>query len=158
MWSLAVYRAIRETGVEEDYATELCTDYLWKAYKRQVGIQRLIARVFVRDGQKQMNMMQRMFLRVPLAAPGYDCELTKTSGGFAYDIRRCPVRDYYVGQGEEALRFFRNSWCTLDYPLAEYLVEGGKYERTHTLSAGDTMCDMRWVVEKIETSDVDSEV
>ena len=84
IWSLAVYRTIRETGVEENYATELCTDYLWKAYKRQVGIQRLIARVFVRDGQRQMNMMQRMFLRFP--PPDTIASLQKPPAATAHDL------------------------------------------------------------------------
>jgi len=50
-------------------------------------------------------------------------------------------------QGEEALEFFRKSWCTLDFPLAEAMVRGGRYERPRTLSEGDEVCDMRWIAE-----------
>ena len=146
VWSLAVYRAIRAQGVEEDYATELCTDYLWVAYRSQMRVQRRLGHLLARSPRAQMAAIQRIFLRFPLAAPGYDCKLREIPGVFAYDIHRCPVYDYFAAQGEEALEFFRNSWCTLDYPLAEYLVRGGRYERCETLSAGGPFCDMRWRV------------
>jgi hypothetical protein len=58
-----------------------------------------------------------------------------------------PIFEYFKTQGEEALEFFRNSWCTLDFPLAEFMVKGGRYERPHTLSAGDNVCDMRWIAD-----------
>jgi len=40
----------------------------------------------------------------------------------------------------------KNSWCTLDYSLAENLIQGGKYKRKHLLSDGDDKCDMCWMV------------
>ncbi len=65
-------------------------------------------------------------------------------GTFALDFYRCPVNYYFQALGKEELEFFRNSWCTMDWPFAEAMVKGGKYERRHTLSAGDNVCDMRW--------------
>ena len=144
--SLALYRAIGKVAVGEDYATELCTDILWKFYIKQIRVQRFIARFLHRKPQQQMNMLQRIFLRFPLTRPGYDWKINEMGEVSAYDITRCPVYDYFKSQGPNELEFFRNSWCTLDFPLAEYLVRGGKYERTHTLSAGDDMCDMCWKV------------
>lgn len=142
--SLALYRAIKEVVEGEDYATELCTDVLWKLYKNQVKVQRFIAHLLYKDPQKQMNMCQQIFLRFPLSSPGYECKLIKRGDSTSYDILKCPVYDYYNSLGREELEFFRNSWCTLDFPLAEYLVTGGKYERRHALSKGDDKCDMRW--------------
>ncbi len=146
IFSLALYRAIGKVVVEDDYATELCTDILWKFYVKQIRIQRLIARVLHSDPQKQMNMLQRIFLRFPLARPGYDWKINEMGKASAYDIIRCPVYDYFKSQGQAELEFFKKSWCTLDFPLAEHLVKGGKYERTHTLSEGDDKCDMCWKV------------
>lgn len=143
--SLSLYRAIRKLGADKDYATELCTDVLWKIYKKQVWIQRFLARFMSRNPQKQMNRIQKIFLSFPLARPGYEWEINEIGSIASYDIFRCPVCDYFKTQEQEDLEFFRNSWCTLDYPLAEYLVKGGKYERQHTLSAGDNRCDMRWI-------------
>lgn len=145
IWSLALYRAMKTVAVGEGYATELCTDAMWKMYINNVGLQRLLARIVHRDPQKQMNMIQRMFLRFPLSAPGYICHIKEMDSVCSYDITRCPVCDYYTSLGGEALAFFRNSWCTLDFPLAEYLVKNGRYERPHTLSHGHEKCDMRWM-------------
>lgn len=45
------------------------------------------------------------------------------------------------------MTLFRRTWCTFDYSVAELLVEGGKYQREHTLSDGDEVCDMRWFIQ-----------
>lgn len=146
MLSLALYRGLRDMGLSPEYATELCGDFLWAAYRAQVRLQKWFGRLSSRDPRRQMARIQRIFLRFPLGAPGYEVRARELPDGIAYDILRCPVRDYFAGQGEEALRFFRSSWCTFDYPLAEYLVPGGRYERHQTLSEGDPVCDMRWRV------------
>jgi hypothetical protein len=144
--SLALYRGIGKVVVGEDYVTELCTDILWKIYIKNISLQRLIARILYRDPREQMNIIQKIFLLFPLAKPGYDWKINKIKEGYAYDIMRCPVCDYFKSQDPAEFNFFRNSWCTLDFPLAEHLVRGGKYERSHTLSAGDDSCDMCWKV------------
>ena len=144
--TMALFRAMREQGIEAGYAIELCTDYMWQGYKRRVALPRIVARLTSRDPQTQMDRIQRFFLGYPLASPGYECHAVEGESCASYDIRRCPVNDYFATQDEEAQQFFRNSWCTLDWPLAEHLVEGGSYERRRTLSHGDSVCDMRWRV------------
>jgi len=47
---------------------------------------------------------------------------------------------------EEERRFFYNSWCMFDFAIAKVMAKDGSYERPHTLSAGDDVCDMRWFV------------
>jgi len=142
--SHALYRAIGKVAVGDEYVTELCTDVLWKSYLKSIRVQRFIARLLSRDPRQQMRIVQRMFLRFPLAKPGYDWNIKETKKGYNYDITRCPVWDYFKSQGPSDIAFFRNSWCTLDFPLAEHLVKGGKYLRSRTLSAGDDVCDMCW--------------
>jgi len=144
--SLALYRAVGKIVTGEDYVTELCTDILWKFYIKQIRIQKFITRILRREPHQQMNMLQRIFLWFPLAKPGYDWRINEMGKVFSYDIVRCPVYDYFKTQGRAELEFFQNSWCTLDFPLAEHLVKGGKYERAHTLSTGDDKCDMCWKV------------
>jgi len=147
VWSLALYRAILEIGAEKEYAIELCGDVLWKYYQRVVRRIRLKARLLSRKPQEQMNRIQEAFLKMPLEKPGYDLKVIQVPGAFAYDIYRCPVHDYFKSVGPEELEFFQKTWCTFDFPFAEYLVKGGKYDRQHTLSHGDAMCDMRWMVD-----------
>lgn len=140
--SHALYRALMDEGLEEVYATELVSDWMWVIYQQWVVFPRAIARLLTRDPQKQMNLMLRMFLRFPFSAPGYDSENSVEKDVFALDIYRCPVHDYFKAQGEE--EFMLNSWCTQDFALAQAMTKGGSYERPHTLPAGDKVCDMKW--------------
>jgi hypothetical protein len=146
VWSLAMYRAILKIVVEKEYAIELCGDVLWKNYQRAVRRVRFKARLLSRKPQEQMNRMQEVFLKI-LEKPGYDLKVIQDPGAFAYDIYRCPVHDYFKSLGPEELEFFRKTWCTFDFPLAEHLVKRGGYARQHTLSHGDAMCDMRWMAD-----------
>lgn len=142
--SLAMYKALLDDGIERDYAIELFTGVAWKVYEKFVVVPRLLARLTTRDPQKRMNFMLHAFLRFPFNRPGYQWKV-KSQGkgeGFQVDFYRCPVRDYFREMGEED--FLLNSWCTLDFALAQAMVKGGHYERPHTLSAGDALCDMTW--------------
>jgi hypothetical protein len=147
VFSLALYQALRDVVEDKAYATELATDLCWKSYEQSIGPSRFLARMVSRDPKKQMNFMMRMGLRYPFSRPDYDWKVHPDPDAFAVDFYRCPVLDYFKTQGEEAVEFFRNSWCTLDFPLAEFMVKGGRYERPHTLSAGDEVCDMRWIAD-----------
>jgi hypothetical protein len=142
VFSLAIFRALLAEGIDKPYATELVTDLAWKIYEKWVVLPRLAARCTHRDPQQQMNMMLGMFLRFPFSRPGYDWQTRPEAGAFALDIYRCPVRDYLRSQGEED--FMLNSWCTLDFALAQVMTRGGHYQRPHTLTAGDRLCDMTW--------------
>jgi hypothetical protein len=148
VFTLAHYKALRSVVQDKQYAIVLATDFCWRGYEQSIGVSRLVARLVTRDPQKQMNLMMRMGLRYPFSRPDYDWKVHPDPDAFAVDFYRCPVFDYFKTQGEEALEFFRNSWCTLDFPLAEVMVRGGRYERPHTLSAGDEVCDMRWIADK----------
>ena len=148
VFTLAHYQALRSTVQDKEYATVLATDFCWRGYEQSISVSRLVARLVTRDPQKQMNFMMRMGLRYPFSRPDYDWKVHPDPDAFAVDFYRCPVFDYFKTQGEEALEFFRNSWCTLDFPLAEFMVRGGRYERPHTLSTGDGVCDMRWIADK----------
>jgi len=148
IFTLAHYQALRSVVHDKTYATTLATDFCWRGYEQSISLSRLLARLVTRDPQKQMNLMMRMGLRYPFSRPDYDWKVHPDPHAFAVDFYRCHVFDYFKTQGEEAVEFFRNSWCTLDFPLAEFMVRGGRYERPHTLSAGDEVCDMRWIADK----------
>jgi hypothetical protein len=148
VFTLANYQALRAAVDDKAYATELAADFCWRGYEQSISVSRWIARLVTRDPRKQMNLMMRMGIRYPFSRPDYDWKVHPDPDAFAVDFYRCPVFDYFKTQGEEAVEFFRNSWCTLDFPLAEFMVRGGRYERPHTLSAGDEVCDMRWIADK----------
>ena len=72
-------------------------------------------------------------------------------------LHHCPpfafVRNYIEKHGDRGeLEAFQRSWCRYDWGLTYAMVDGrygvrGHYERPHTLSAGDDVCDMRWRAE-----------
>ena len=93
-------------------------------------------------------MMLRAFLHFPFSRPGYEWNAwPEDSGALAIDFYSCPMRDYLKSQGEE--EFMRNSI----FALAQAMATGGRYERAHTLSAGDPVCDMRWFAGKPAPAD-----
>ena len=64
----------------------------------------------------------------------------------------CPpqafVRELVQAVGDRGeVEAFRRSWCEYDWPGADLIAADGRsghYERTHTLSEGDSVCDMCW--------------
>jgi hypothetical protein len=142
VFSLAIYRALLAEGIEQSYATELVADLAWKVYEKWIVAPRFVARLKGGNPQEQMNSMLRMFLRFPFNRPGYEWKVNSGPDSMGIDFYRCPVRDYLASEGEE--EFMRNTWCTLDFALAQAMVRGGRYERPRTLSAGDNLCEMKW--------------
>jgi len=114
IFTLAHYQALPPVVDDKAYATTLATDFCWRGYEQSIGPSRLLARLVTRDPQKQMNLMMRMGLRYPFSRPDYDWKVHPDPDAFSVDFYRCPVFDYFKTQGEEAVEFFRNSWCTLE--------------------------------------------
>ncbi len=143
--SLATFRALLEFGVERDYAIELFSDVGWVVYQRLLRLPRFVARLASRDPQKRMNRILRRLLRYPFSPPGYKRRWWLDRDRFCVDIYRCPPYEFIKENGEEGdAEFFYKTWCTYDDALAQAIVKGGYYERPHTLSRGDDVCDMRW--------------
>jgi hypothetical protein len=140
--SLAMYKALLDEEIERDYAVELFTGVAWKVYEKFLVVPRLLAHLRHRDPQKRVNFILHAFLKFPFNRPGYQWKIESEKEGFQINFYRCPVQDFFHEMGEDD--FLLNSWCTLDFALAQAMVKGGHYERPHTLSAGDPLCDMTW--------------
>lgn len=141
----AAYHAFLESGIDSAYATELIGDVAWKVYAAWLPIPRFFARLASRDPQKQMNFILRAFLRYPFSEPGYQRKVWEGSDGLNTYWFRCPPQVYFKQYGSpEEMLFFNRTWCAFDWAIANEMVEGGWYERPHTLSAGDDICDMKW--------------
>jgi hypothetical protein len=54
--TVAAYRALRDAGLEREYAMELVADVGWKVYERVVALPRGIARLLTRDPQRRLEM------------------------------------------------------------------------------------------------------
>jgi hypothetical protein len=149
----AAYHAFLEAGIDAVYATELISDIAWKVYASWLSIPRFFARLVTRDPQKQMNFILQAFLRYPFSEPGYQRKVWQEADGLNTHFYRCPPHAYFQQHGTpEEMLFFNRTWCTFDWAIANEMVEGGRYERPHTLSAGDAVCDMKWYVRPEKTS------
>jgi len=155
--TVAAHHAFRTRGIERAYIFELFADVGWKLYVRLLSVPRFIARTITRDPQKQINLMLRMLMYFPFSAPGrpgYEVKAWAEPGRFCTYWTHCPphsfVRRYVEKHGDRGeIEAFRRSWCAYDWAITYAMVGGGygkrgHYERPHTLSAGDEVCDMCW--------------
>jgi hypothetical protein len=141
----AAYHSFVEAEISPRYATELISDVAWKVYVAWLPIPRFFARLASRDPQKQMNFILRAFLRYPFSEPGYQRKVWEEPDGLCTNWYLCLPQAYFKEHGTpEEMLFFNRTWCTFDWAIAEEMVAGGWYERPHTLSAGDDICDMTW--------------
>lgn len=165
--TLAAYRAFVDAGVERQYAIELFADVGWKLYERFVSLPRWIARLATRDPQRRLELVLRAMLVYPFShpgRPGYECRAWSEPGTFCTYWSHCPpydfVRRWVEAKGDHGeLDAFRRSWCWYDWALTHAIVEGppgrrGRYERPHTLSEGDDVCDMRWSASGHDRGDI----
>lgn len=142
---VAIYRALREFGIEKAYAIELGGDIGYQFYKLNIDPFKRVARLFARNPSKQMDLMQRLIIKIVLQSPDYDIVIRNPPSGYEIDVLRCPMYEYFKKFGPEEIEFFQKTLCTFDWPVAEYCVKGGSFKRTKTLSYGDEMCDQKWL-------------
>jgi hypothetical protein len=153
--TLAAHRAFVDAGIEREYAIELFADVGWKVYERFVALPRFVARIVSRDPQRRLDLILRALLVYPFShpgRPGYECRAWSEPGAFCTFWTHCPpqqfVRRWVETHGDKGeLEAFRKSWCWYDWAIARAMADGdseGAYERPHTLSEGDDVCDMRW--------------
>lgn len=150
---LAMYRALVLEEIERNYAMSLVGDMIWQS---QVNAKSFIpildplriklAKLRTKDATAYLGWRLEEGIKFPYSEPGYKAALSKEGNVYRMDMTSCPVYDFYRQFGEEEMALFRRAWCTFDYTAAEHLVEGGRYQRTHTLSDGDDVCDMRWFI------------
>ena len=84
-------------------------------------------------------------LKFPYGEPGYRSKLYRDGNMYCMDFYSCQVYDFFKQFGQEELTLFRRTHCTFDYAAAEHIAEGVSYQREHTLTDGDEVCDMRWI-------------
>jgi hypothetical protein len=151
---LAIYRALVKAKIDPVYAGNLVGDMIWQARVNAKGLIPIIdplrvklAKLTAKDPMAFLEKRLKDGMKYPYSKPGYKIEFYRNENAYCMDIYSCPVYDFYRQFGQEEMTLFRKTWCTFDYSVAEHLVEGGKYQRKHTLSDGDKVCDMRWFIE-----------
>ena len=151
----AAYRALLDRSVPRTYAATLVSDVGWKVYARMLTAAALPARIRGRSPQERLERTLGLLMRFPFGAagrPGYEVEAWSDAEGFHTHWTYCPPQAFVrslVQEGEDRgeLEAFFRSWCLYDWAAADLLVGDGThghYERPHTLSRGDAVCDMCW--------------
>jgi hypothetical protein len=151
----SAYQVMLEHGIEQRYAMDLVADVGWKVYAWMLRLASLPARLTSRDPQVRMERTLRALMRFPFSAPGrpgYEVRAWSEGDRFITHWTHCPpqtaVRELVSRSGDRGeLEAFSRSWCFYDWPAADLLAgDGGgeHYERPHTLSRGDPVCDMCW--------------
>jgi len=145
--SLATYRGLRLTGLSHQYATLLVSDIVWKLYILGSKILWTFAGLLSRDPQKRLNILLKWLCKYPFNQDpnGYQYDVQVRPDHLEMNFSQCAVHQLMLNTATaEEMDFFSKSWCLYDFSLPAYLIEGGYYEREHTLSHGDQLCDMKW--------------
>jgi len=145
--SLASYRALKDRGMSHQYATLLVSDVIWKLYIFGAKVVWIVTGFVSRNSHKRLNYTLRILCKYPFNPDpkGYQFSIFTSQDCITTNFTQCVAHKYFSHTGnEEEMDFFRNSWCKYDFALPSYLIEGGRYEREHTLSSGDGICDMKW--------------
>jgi len=151
----AAYQVMLERGVPSEYAQTLVGDLGWKIYRWILLTGCLPYRIFTRNPRTRMKLSVRAMIHLMFSAPGppgYEVK-TWTQGSDTFTHwTHCPpqtfVRRVIEEHGDRGeLDAFYNSWCLYDWAGADMLAHDGQkghYSRQHTLSRGDSVCDMCW--------------
>ncbi|MHA1909173.1 MAG: L-2-amino-thiazoline-4-carboxylic acid hydrolase [Candidatus Thorarchaeota archaeon] len=152
---LAIYRALVEENIASQYAMNLIGDLMWQAVVNSKGLipifdslRKKFVKLKSKDSMVYLGKRLEGMMKYPYSEPGYKMEFYRDDDVYCMDIYSCPVFDFYKQFGEEEMTMFKKSWCTFDFTAGEHVVDGGRYEREHTLSHGDEVCDMRWSIAK----------
>ena len=145
-FTMSFFNALLAINSDRGYAIELVADAAWRVYRlwstNALGLASLTpgkTTSLAFDVGNRGDHQGKVSLRFPFNAPGYLIEPVAAQNGTAFDVVRCPIADYFRGQG--AVDLCSASWCNLDYALAELTHE--KLVRTKTLVRGDDRCDFR---------------
>lgn len=142
--TLALHQSLTQAGIERQYAIELVGDTCWGLYQYWgvVGgfLSRLVGYRGFQSAIRRVRPDGSWPMAFPFNPPGYRARYVATPGGLGFDVVHCPVAEYMRAHGAPDLAV--QTWCMLDYPLAE--MQRLKLVRTRTLAAGAAACDFRW--------------
>ncbi|MDA7429204.1 hypothetical protein [Primorskyibacter aestuariivivens] len=154
VFTAAAHRVLLDAGFQPDHARSAVADAGWIVYSRMLRLSSLPFRLSSRDPATRLRRTIRALLWFPFhapGAPGYAVLARSDDAGITTHFTHCPpqtfIRKLIDRDDRNDLEAFRQSWCRYDWPGADLIAGDGKrghYERPHTLSHGDSVCDMCW--------------
>jgi ubiquinone biosynthesis protein len=141
--TLALYETLRRHGITAEESYRLIHNIGWRFYTQIGEPPLLLAGAFTRDPNKRLRLATDLFRLFPFGSPGYGWrDVPSAEDVVAFDCTRCPVAEFFAKH--HASELCVQTWCNLDFPLAEQW--GGRLERTGTIAMGAQRCDFRWHV------------
>lgn len=146
---LAIYRALLEAGIDPDYATSLIGDINWQfiltsGTAKFYRIRKKQIQLRTKDRMAFLGETLRSALKFPYSEPGYRGNFYRDGDVYCMNFYACAANTFFRQFGAEERMMFRKAICTFDYAVAELIANGVTYQREHTLSDGDGVCDQRW--------------
>jgi ubiquinone biosynthesis protein len=139
--STAFYQELTARGQSEGTTTQLFYDVAWKIYVKMGRLSWWLSGWGNRSIDSHLLKTTKLFRAFPFNSPSYEWKDVKTADNVVgFDCLRCPVAEYFQSKGLS--KFCTETWCSLDYPLAE--LWHSKLERTGSIAGGADKCDFRW--------------
>lgn len=138
--TIAAYRALLDEGIEEADARGLIADIVWAVYEKMGRAAWSLSRLAAGHPAQRLRISTQIARRFPFGPPSYLMEDVKDGDAVAFDVRRCPIAEYFIASGLPELCI--DTWCNQDYALAE--MWESRLVRSGTLASGGDRCDFRW--------------
>ncbi|HNT79585.1 MAG TPA: L-2-amino-thiazoline-4-carboxylic acid hydrolase [Bacteroidia bacterium] len=140
--STAFYNELIERDKTPQEATKLFYDIAWEVYKKMGRFTWRLTDIGKSGNYNRLKKATNIFRAFPFNSPSYLWEDRKTTvNEVSFDCLRCPVAEYFQKKGLS--QFCVDTWCNLDYPLAE--MWNSKLIRKTTIAGGSSKCDFRWI-------------
>jgi ubiquinone biosynthesis protein len=139
--TLAMYETLLSAGHSNVEALAIFKRISWAIYDKMGDLPMIAATALTSDPHNRMKLATQMFRTFPFSSPDYlMVDIPSAGNVVGFDVLTCPVAEFFRSHGREEL--CRETWCELDFPLAEKW--GGELERTTTIAEGADRCDFRW--------------
>tara|TARA_B100001057_G_scaffold437005_2_gene468524 strand:- start:249 stop:875 length:627 start_codon:yes stop_codon:yes gene_type:complete len=139
--STAFYQELKQRGIAEVRATKYFYDIAWRVYKIMGKFSWNIARLKYQSNAKRLKYATELLSAFPFNSPSYKWQnIPQQDNTVLFNCTKCPVADYFEKKGLS--EFCVNTWCALDFPLAE--MWNAKLERTNSIAGGAKLCDFKW--------------
>jgi L-2-amino-thiazoline-4-carboxylic acid hydrolase-like protein len=140
--STAFYEELISRKISEQETTQIFYDIAWKVYKKMGKFSWWIAGIGNQESHSRLLKATQLFRAFPFNSPSYNWEDVQTNNKVVgFNCTKCPVAEYF--QEKNMSKFCVNTWCKLDYPLAE--LWNSKLERSGSIASGAEICDFRWI-------------
>ncbi len=140
-WNCALYRALKDYGLDHDEAGALVEKVGLEVYRPLPTTWFRVSRLRSTNHGARVKWLFGLMTRYFFAPPFIHRHLPPEAGvAVAFDVTVCPLADYFKDQGVPELTPF--AACRLDLAAAE--AYGVDLVRTQTIADGFEYCDFRW--------------